>query len=185
MMVHLGDIKKIDGAEIPVVDVIVGGSPCQDLSYAGNRKGLSGERSGLFMEQIRVTKELREHDKASRGAVEPVRPRWFIWENVKGAISSPGKDKKGEDFRAVLEEVIRIAEPNAPALSVPQKGWPRSGIIYDEMGRWSVAWNIHNAKYWGIPQNRERLCLVADFGGLCAGEVLFEQKGLSWDSEQR
>lgn len=182
-MRHLGDITKINGAEIPVVDVITGGSPCQDLSVAGARKGLEGERSGLFMEQVRVVKEMREHDKASGRADEFIRPRYMVWENVKGALSSPGKDRKGEDFKAVLEEVIRIAEPQAPDLSVPKNGWTQSGLIYDDMGRWSVAWRVHNAKFWSIPQNRERLCLVADFNGTSAGEILFERKGLSGDNQ--
>lgn len=190
-MNHLGDITKINGAEIPVVDVIVGGSPCQDLSVAGKREGIKhaemGDeettRSGLFMEQIRVTKEMREHDKASGRSVEFIRPRYFIWENVKGALSSPGKDRKGEDFKAVLEEVIRIADPNIPNLSVPEKGWARSGLITDEMGRWSVAWNVHSAEHWGVPQRRERICLIADFNGCSAGEILFVRKGLQRDSE--
>lgn len=182
-MKNLGDITKINGYEIPIVDVVTGGSPCQDLSVAGARKGLEGERSGLFMEQVRVVKEMREHDKASGRADEFVRPRYMVWENVKGALSSPGKDRKGEDFKAVLEEVIRIAEPQAPDLSVPKNGWTQSGLIYDDMGRWSVAWRVHNAKFWSIPQNRERLCLVADFNGASAGEILFERKGLSGDNQ--
>lgn len=182
-MKNLGDITKINGYEIPIVDVVTGGSPCQDLSVAGARKGLEGERSGLFMEQVRVVKEMREHDKASGRADEFVRPRYMVWENVKGALSSPGKDRKGEDFKAVLEEVIRIAEPQAPDLSVPKNGWTQSGLIYDDMGRWSVAWRVHNAKFWSIPQNRERLCLVADFNGTSAGEILFERKGLSGDNQ--
>lgn len=180
-MKHLGDITKINGAEIPIVDVVTGGSPCQDLSVAGARAGLEGERSGLFMEQIRVIKEMREHDKASGRAAEFIRPRYMVWENVKGALSSPGKDRKGEDFKAVLEETIRIAEPKAPNLSVPKNGWTQSGLIYDELGRWSVAWRVHNSKFWTIPQNRERLCLVADFNGTSAGDILFERKGLSGD----
>lgn len=182
-MKHLGDITKINGYEIPIVDVVTGGSPCQDLSVAGARKGLEGERSGLFMEQVRVVKEMREHDKASGRADEFIRPRYMVWENVKGALSSPGKDRKGEDFKAVLEEVIRIAEPQAPDLSVPKNGWTQSGLIYDDMGRWSVAWRVHNAKFWSIPQNRERLCLVADFNGTSAGEILFERKGLPGDNQ--
>lgn len=182
-MKNLGDITKINGYEIPIVDVVTGGSPCQDLSVAGARKGLEGERSGLFMEQVRVVKEMREHDKASGRADEFIRPRYMVWENVKGALSSPGKDRKGEDFKAVLEEVIRIAEPQAPDLSVPKNGWTQSGLIYDDMGRWSVAWRVHNAKFWSIPQNRERLCLIADFNGTSAGEILFERKGLSGDNQ--
>ena len=179
-MIHLGDITKIDGRKIAPVDVIVGGSPCQDLSVAGKRAGLAGERSGLFMEQIRLTKELRQQD-AERGKPDHLcRPRYFVWENVPGAFSS----KKGEDFSAVLEEVIRVIEPEAPSVSVPEKGWPTAGCIYDDMGRWSVAWRVHDAQFWGVPQRRRRIALVADFGGLFAPEVLFERKGLRGDPAQ-
>lgn len=109
-MLHLGDITKINGAEAPVVDVVIGGSPCQDLSIAGKRAGLAGARSGLYMEQIRVVKEMREHDMASGRTGEFLRPRYMVWENVPGAFSSNG----GKDFAAVLEEAIRVAEPEAP-----------------------------------------------------------------------
>ena len=176
-MIHLGDITKIDGKRIEPVDVIVGGSPCQDLSVAGKRAGLAGERSGLFMEQIRLTKELRQQDAERGKPAHLCRPRYFVWENVPGAFSS----KKGEDFAAVLEEVIRIIEPKAPSVSVPEKGWPTAGCIYDDMGKWSVAWRVHDAQFWGVPQRRRRIALVADFGGLSAPEVLFERKGLRWD----
>ena len=179
-MIHLGDITKIDGKRIDPVDVIVGGSPCQDLSVAGKRAGLAGERSGLFMEQIRLTKELRQQDAERGKPAHLCRPRYFIWENVPGAFSS----KKGEDFAAVLEEVIRVIEPKAPSVSVPEKGWPTAGCIYDEMGRWSVAWRVHDAQFWGVPQRRRRIALVADFGGLSAPEVLFERKGLRGDTAQ-
>lgn len=179
-MIHLGDITKIDGKRIEPVDVIVGGSPCQDLSVAGKRAGLAGERSGLFMEQIRLTKELRQQD-AEKGKPDHLcRPRYFIWENVPGAFSS----KKGEDFAAVLEEVVRVIEPEAPPVSVPEKGWPTAGCLYDDMGRWSVAWRVHDAQFWGVPQRRRRIALVADFGGLSAPEVLFERKGLRGDPAQ-
>lgn len=179
-MIHLGDITQIDGGKIEPVDVIVGGSPCQDLSVAGKRAGLAGERSGLFMEQIRLTKELRQQDAERGKPAHLCRPRYFVWENVPGAFSS----KKGEDFAAVLEEVIRVIEPKAPSVSVPEKGWPTAGCIYDEMGRWSVAWRVHDAQFWGVPQRRRRIALVADFGGLSAPEVLFERKGLRWDTAQ-
>lgn len=179
-MIHLGDITKIDGKRIEPVDVIVGGSPCQDLSVAGKRAGLAGERSGLFMEQIRLTKELRQQDAERGKPAHLCRPRYFVWENVPGAFSS----KKGEDFAAVLEEVIRVIEPEAPSVSVPEKGWPTAGCIYDDMGRWSVAWRVHDAQFWGVPQRRRRIALVADFGGLSAPEVLFERKGLRGDPAQ-
>ena len=127
-MKHLGDITKINGAEIEPVDVITGGSPCQDLSVAGKRAGLAGARSGLFMEQIRIVKEMREHDRANGRTGDMVRPRFMVWENVPGAFSS----NKGQDFAAVLEEIIRIAEPEAPDIEVPEKGWNTWGGYHIE-----------------------------------------------------
>ena len=175
-MKHLGDITKISGAEIEIVDVITGGSPCQDLSIAGKRAGLAGARSGLFMEQARIVKEMREHDRANGRTGDMVRPRFMVWENVPGAFSS----NKGRDFAAVLEEIIRIAEPEAPDIEVPEKGWPTWGGYHDEVGgRWSVAWRVHDAQYWGVPQRRRRISVVADFGGDTAGEILFERKSVS------
>lgn len=175
-MKHLGDITKISGAEIEIVDVITGGSPCQDLSIAGKRAGLAGARSGLFMEQVRIVKEMREHDRKSGRTGDMVRPRFMVWENVPGAFSS----NKGRDFAAVLEEIIRIAEPEAPDIEVPEKCWPTWGGYHDEVGgRWSVAWRVHDAQYWGVPQRRRRISVVADFGGDTAGEILFERKSVS------
>ena len=175
-MKHLGDITKINGEEIEAVDVITGGSPCQDLSIAGKRAGLAGARSGLFMEQVRIVKEMREHDRKSGRTGDMVRPRFMVWENVPGAFSS----NKGRDFAAVLEEVIRIAEPEAPDIEVPEKGWPTWGGYHDEVGgRWSVAWRVHDAQHWGVPQRRRRISVVADFGGDTAGEILFERKSVS------
>ena len=173
-MIHLGDITKINGAEIPPVDVITGGSPCQDLSVAGKRAGLAGERSGLFMEQIRIIKEMREHDRSTGRADEFIRPRYMVWENVPGALSSG--EPKGEDFRIVLEETARVAEPDA-VIPRPSGPWSKSGCI---MGRgWSIAWRVHDAQFWGVPQRRKRISLVADFRGESAPEVLFERKSLS------
>ena len=175
-MKHLGDITKINGAEIEVVDVITGGSPCQDLSIAGKRAGLAGARSGLFMEQVRIVKEMREHDRKSGRTGDMVRPRFMVWENVLGAFSS----NKGQDFAAVLEEIIRIAAPKAPDIEVPEKGWNTWGGYHDEVGgRWSVAWRVHDAQHWGVPQRRRRISVVADFGGDTAGEILFERKSVS------
>ena len=175
-MKHLGDITKINGAEIEAVDVITGGSPCQDLSIAGKRAGLAGARSGLFMEQVRIVKEMREHDRESGRTGDMVRPRYMVWENVPGAFSSNG----GQDFAAVLEEIIRIAEPEAPDIEVPEKGWNTWGGYHDEVGgRWSVAWRVHDAQHWGVPQRRRRISVVADFGGDTAGEILFERKSVS------
>lgn len=175
-MIHLGDITKIHGGEAPVVDVVIGGSPCQDLSIAGKRAGLAGARSGLYMEQIRIIKEMRKRDMASGRTGEFVRPRYMVWENVPGAFSSNG----GKDFAAVLEEAIRIAEPEAPDIEVPEKGWNTWGGYHDEMGgRWSVAWRVLDAQHWGVPQRRRRIALVADFGGDTAWEILFERKSVS------
>lgn len=171
-MKHLGDICKINGAEIEPVDCITGGSPCQDLSIAGKRAGLAGERSGLFMEQVRIVKEMRERDRKNGRAGDMVRPRFLVWENVPGAFSSNG----GGDFQAVLEEIIHIAEPT---VSIPrfEGKWTKAGAI-DGDG-WSVAWRTHDAQYWGVPQRRRRISVVADFGGQSAGEILFERKSVS------
>ena len=170
-MKHLGDITKIDGAVVEPVEVVIGGSPCQDLSVAGKREGLSGERSGLFMEQIRIIKEMRRKDIES-GAVNP-RPRYMVWENVPGAFSS----NKGEDFRIVLEETARVCDPTA-VIPRPEGGrWTYSGAILGD--GWSIAWRVHDAQFWGVPQRRRRIALVADFGGYTAPEILFERNGLS------
>lgn len=177
-MLHLGDITKIHGGEAPVVDVVIGGSPCQDLSIAGKRAGLAGVRSGLYMEQIRIIKEMRERDRRMGRTGEFVRPRYMVWENVPGAFSSNG----GKDFAAVLEEAIRIAEPEAPDIEVPEKGWNTWGGYHDEMGgRWSVAWRVLDAQHWGVPQRRRRIALVADFGGDTAWEISFERQSMSGD----
>lgn len=170
-MLHLGDIAKINGTEVPAVNVIIGGSPCQDLSVAGKRAGLSGERSGLFMEQLRIIKEMRRKD-IENGAVIP-RPRYMVWENVPGAFSS----NKGEDFRIVLEETAKVVEPTA-AIPQPDKGkWTNAGAVMGD--GWSIAWRVFDAQFWGVPQRRRRIALVADLGGQSAPEILFERKGVS------
>ena len=183
-MKHCGDITKLNGAELPVVDVITGGSPCQDLSVAGKREGLAGERSGLFMEQIRVIKEMRERDRRNGRTGYMVRPRFAIWENVPGAFSSNG----GKDFQAVLTEFVRIAEADAPDVPLPEKGrWTKSGAImgYGSDGcPFSICWRVHDAQFWGVPQRRKRIALVADFGGLAACEICFERESLRWDSSE-
>ena len=177
-MVHLGDICKINGAEIEPVWCITGGSPCQDLSIAGKRAGLAGARSGLFMEQVRIVKEMREADKRNGRTGDMVRPRYLVWENVAGAFSS----NKGKDFAAVLEEIIKIVEPEAPGIEVPEKGWPTWGGYHDEVGgRWSVVWRTHDAQYWGVPQRRRRISVVADFGGDTASEIQFDSESVSGD----
>ena len=170
-MKHLGDITKINGYDTPPVNVIIGGSPCQDLSVAGKRAGLAGERSGLFMEQIRIIKEMREESERS-GATD-IKPRFMVWENVPGAFSS----NKGQDFRAVLEETIGIVKEDKSDIPVPKNGWHYSGIIMGD--GFSLAWRVFDAQFWGVPQRRRRIALVADFGGQSALEILFERKGVS------
>ena len=176
-MINLGDITKISGYNAPTVDVVIGGSPCQDLSVAGKRAGLAGERSGLYMEQIRIIKEMREHDRSNGRATEFIRPRYMVWENVPGAFSS----NHGKDFAAVLEEAVRVIEPEAPHVPVPEKGWPTSGCLMGD--GWSVAWRVLDAQFWGVPQRRRRIALVADFGGHTAPEILFVRESMSGDSE--
>lgn len=150
----------------------------QDLSIAGKRAGLAGARSGLFMEQVRIVKEMREADKRNGRTGDMVRPRYLVWENVVGAFSS----NKGKDFAAVLEEIIKIVEPEAPGIEVPEKGWPTWGGYHDEMGgRWSVVWRTHDAQHWGVPQRRRRISVVADFGGDTAYEIQFDRKSVSGD----
>ena len=150
----------------------------QDLSIAGKRAGLAGARSGLFMEQVRIVKEMREADKRNGRTGDMVRPRYLVWENVVGAFSS----NKGKDFAAVLEEIIKIVEPEAPGIEVPEKGWPTWGGYHDEMGgRWSVVWRTHDAQHWGVPQRRRRISVVADFGGDTASEIQFDRKSVSGD----
>lgn len=150
----------------------------QDLSIAGKRAGLAGARSGLFMEQVRIVKEMREADKRNGRTGDMVRPRYLVWENVVGAFSS----NKGKDFAAVLEEIIKIVEPEAPGIEVPEKGWPTWGGYHDEMGgRWSVVWRTHDAQHWGVPQRRRRISVVADFGGDTASEIQFDGESVSGD----
>lgn len=150
----------------------------QDLSIAGKRAGLAGARSGLFMEQVRIVKEMREADKRNGRTGDMVRPRYLVWENVVGAFSS----NKGKDFAAVLEEIIKIVEPEAPGIEVPEKGWPTWGGYHDEVGgRWSVVWRTHDAQHWGVPQRRRRISVVADFGGDTASEIQFDGESLPGD----
>lgn len=179
-MKHLGDITKINGAEAPVVNVIIGGSPCQDLSLAGKRKGLTGERSGLFMEQLRIIKEMREADEARGRTDEHIRPRFMVWENVPGAFSTNG----GKDFGAVLHETVKIACHNAPPVPMFGNKWAKSGCLVDVDGKWSIAWRVFDAQFWGVPQRRRRIALVADFGGQSAPEILFERKSVSRNFEE-
>ena len=202
-MKHYGDISQIDVSELETVDLISGGSPCQSLSIAGKRDGMSKKcpncdykvignseetecpecgaeleytRSGLFMEQIRIVKEMRKKDELgqlqSGRTAEYIRPRFMLWENVTGAFSS----NKGEDFRAVLEETAKIVDKQA-TIPRPEKGkWSNAGLIVGD--GYSIAWRVLDAQYWGVPQRRRRIALVADFAGECAGEILFKRDGL-------
>ena len=163
-MKHYGDVSKMDGGNIEPVDIITFGSPCQDMSIAGKREGLDGNRSGLFYEAVRIIKEMR---CATNGKY----PRYIVWENVPGAFSS----NKGEDFRCVLESVCRIADETVSVPSV--KKWQSAGSIMGD--GYSVAWRVLDAQYWGVPQRRKRIYLVADFAGGSAGKILFESEGVS------
>ena len=172
--IQLGDISKVNGAEIPPVDILTNSSPCQDLSVAGKRAGLDGERSGLFLEVVRITKEMRNADRLRSGrATEYLRPRFWCWENVPGALSSAG----GADFRTVLEETIGIVEPEVH-VSQPKK-WGKNGIVDGD--NWQLAWRIMDAQYYGVAQRRRRLYLVLDTFGHRAGEILFERESVSWN----
>lgn len=172
-MLHVGDITKLDGAALSPVEVICGGSPCQDLSVAGKRQGLAGERSGLFMEQVRIVKEMREADGRRGIPDDLVRPRYLVWENVPGAFSSAG----GEDFRAVIEEIVRIKDSSCHVPRPDAGRWGPAGaaILGD---KFSLAWRVLDAQFWGVAQRRRRIFLVADFGGLTAPEILFKQDSL-------
>lgn len=178
-MKHLGDVSKVKGGEIEPVDIITFGSPCQDMSVAGKRAGLKhtavGDeettRSGLFMEAIRIIKEMRVKTNG-------ICPRYAVWENVPGAFSS----NKGEDFRTVLEEFIKITEPDAVMPAVPQAGWAYADCISGD--GWSIAYRVFDAQYWGVPQCRRRIYLVADFRGQRAGEILLKPEGLRRNSAQ-
>ena len=171
-MLHVGDITKLDGAELPPVDIICGGSPCQDLSVAGARAGLAGERSGLFMEQIRIVKEMRDADKLRGRTDDAVRPRFCVWENVPGAFSSA----KGEDFRAVLRAFLQIEEPLLDVARPPTGRWEYAGAVLGV--RSCVAWVTWDAQYFGVPQRRRRIFLVADFAGYSPLQILFDQDRL-------
>lgn len=200
-MRNYGDICFINGGKVEAVDCVIGGSPCQNLSVAGNRKGLEGSESRLFLEQVRVVKEMRQ-------ATGFQKPRYMVWENVIGSLSC----NKGKDFQCVLNECVETAllgkinlnkgtkdgeenlteedrdgrETGIPDVPMPKDGkWPKSGILYDDMGRWSIAWRVHDAQYWGVAQRRRRIALVCDFRGMSAPEVLFESKSVSGDFNTR
>ena len=167
-MVHVGDITKLNGAELPPVDIICGGSPCQDLSVAGARAGLAGARSGLFMEQMRIVREMRLAEKARGRESVNIRPRWMCWENVPGAFSSG--TPKYEDFRIVLEEIVRICFPNELIPSPYPYAWPDAGEL-TAGGAFSLAWRCLDAQFWGVAQRRKRIFLLADFAGPLAPQL--------------
>ncbi len=163
-MKHYGNVSEMDGGKVEPVDIITFGSPCQDMSVAGKRAGLEGSRSNLFYEAVRIIKEMR---KATGGEY----PKWACWENVPGAFSSSG----GEDFRCVLESLCGVIDES---VSIPKpKKWANAGEILGDS--YSLAWRVLDAQFWGVPQRRKRIYLVADFTGGCAGKVLFESEGLS------
>lgn len=163
---HYGDVSKINGGEIEPVDIITFGSPCQDMSVAGKRSGLDGERSSLFYQAVRIVKEMRCKTNGKY-------PRFVVWENVPGAFSS----NKGEDFKAVLESLCKIKTEDASVPKTEKGKWEKAGLILAE--DFSLAWRVLDAQYFGVPQRRRRIYLVADFDGECAGKILFESEGLS------
>ena len=177
-MLHLGDITQISGYTAPIVDCIIGGSPCQDLSIAGKRAGLDGERSGLYMEQIRIVKEMRDRDERNGRTGVDIRPRYMVWENVPGAFSS----HQSEDFRIVLEELAKVKNKDAVIPRPADGKWRTSGCIMGD--GWSIAWRVLDAQFWGVPQRRRRITLVADFGGHSASEILFVSNRLSGNSDE-
>lgn len=192
MFNNKGDITKIDGSKVEPVDCVIGGSPCTSFSVAGSRDGFDGQ-SGLFLHQIRLVREMREKSNF-------LKPRFMVLENVVGILSCTN----GKDFQRVLKECVHVAATTSfrmekgrnskendnkqitiPDVPMPKNGkWPKSGILYDEMGRWSLAWRVHDAQYWGVAQRRRRIALVVDFGGLSAPKVLFEPEGITGNPDQ-
>ena len=171
---QLGSVTEINGAEIEPVDIITFGSPCQDLSVAGKQKGIrDGERSNLFFEAIRIIKEMRQADERAGRTDVNIRPRFAVWENVPGAFSS----NKGEDFKAVIEAFASVC---GDGLDIPRPAkWNHAGGVAGD--GWSLAWRVYDAQYWGVPQRRKRIYLIADFASERAGEILFEREGVSRD----
>ena len=177
-MKHLGSVTDIRGDQIEPVDIITFGSPCQDLSVAGKQAGIhDGVRSNLFFEAVRIIKEMREHDRAIGRTGFDVRPRFAVWENVPGAFSSG----KGKDFQAVLQNLCEVSDPNV-SIPLVEGGWSKSGCVVGK--GYSVAWRVYDAQYWGVPQRRKRIYLVADFASERAGEILFESEGVSGNTEK-
>lgn len=172
-MEHLGSVMDVKGDQITPVEIITFGSPCQDLSVAGKQKGIhEGERSSLLFEAVRIAKEMRAHDRAIGRTGVDVRPRFLVWENVPGAFSS----NQGEDFRAVLEALGGIAQDGVSIPRPPKGKWEHAGCVVGD--GWSIAWRLYDAQYWGVPQRRKRIYLVADLASERAGKILFEREGL-------
>ena len=169
MVKHYGDIHAMDGGEIEPVDIITFGSPCTDMSIAGKRAGLDGKQSCLFHEAVRIIKEMR-------CATDGKYPRFIVWENVTGAFSS----SKGRDFQSVLTEIVRLKEPSAPEVPMPEKSWPLADVLMGD--GWSLAYRVFDSQGWGVPQRRRRIYLVCDFGGQCAKQILFDTEGVLGDS---
>ena len=165
-MKHYGNVSAQNGADLPPVDIITFGSPCQDMSVAGKRSGLDGERSSLFYQAVRIVKEMRCKTNGKY-------PRFVVWENVQGAFSS----NKGEDFRAVLSSLCKIKREDYAVPELPNGKWDNAGCIMGE--DFSLAWRLFDAQYWGVPQRRKRIYLVADLDGGSAGKILFESEGVS------
>ena len=165
-MKHYGDVSAQNGADLPPADIITFGSPCQDMSVAGKRSGLDGERSSLFYQAVRIVKEMRCKTNGKY-------PRFVVWENVQGAFSS----NKGEDFRAVLSSLCKIKREDYAVPELPNGKWDNAGCIMGE--NFSLAWRLFDAQYWGVPQRRKRIYLVADLDGGSAGKILFESEGVS------
>ncbi len=163
---HLGDISTVDGSKVAPVDIITFGSPCTDMSVAGKRAGLDGRQSCLFYQAVRIVKEMR-------CATDGKYPRFIVWENVPGAFSS----NKGEDFKAVLEAVCSVKDESVSVPEPPKGKWANAGTVVGD--GFSLAWRVLDAQFWGIPQRRKRIYLVADFAGGSAGKILFESEGVS------
>ena len=176
-MLHLGDITKINGHHVPTTDCVIFGAPCQDLSVAGKRAGMKHSdlgdeettRSGLFMEAVRIIKEMRETDVHIGRSGHDIRPRYGIYENVPGALSS----NLGQDFRVVLEELARVVEEGVTIPRPPKGKWATTGVIIGD--GWSLAWRVFDAQYWGVPQRRRRICIVVDFNGHTAPQIVFSE----------
>jgi len=170
-MKHLGSVTDIKGDQVEPVDIITFGSPCQDLSVAGRQAGIhEGERSNLFFEAIRIIKEMRN-------ATSNEFPRFAVWENVPGAFSSNG----GEDFAAVIKAFCSVCEENPDVPGPPKGGWEPAGCVLGD--GYSIAWRVYDAQYWGVPQRRKRIYLIADFTGERAGEILFEPDSVCWNRQ--